>query len=190
MRNRALVVTLLLAVPAAALALTVKGIPYPDGITVEGKALKLIGAGVREKWFMDVYVLAAYSESGSCKAEELVSADEPKYLRLDMLRDVSAERMGATIGNSFEEHMPKDASDELKAQRQTFQAYFKDECKKGTGLEFLYLPGVGTSLKQNGKSLGPTITGKAFADVLWDIYFGQNTCCGNLKTEVFAGCKR
>jgi hypothetical protein len=113
-----------------------------------------------------------------------------KYLRLDLLRDVSAEKMSGTIGESFEEHMPKSASAELKAQHKTFMGYFRDECKKKTVLEFTYVPGKGTSLKQNGKEMGPVLTGADFARVLWDIYFGEDTCCSGLKDDILESCKK
>jgi len=183
------VIALVVALPAAALALTVEGLAYPAASTIEGKELKLVGAGLREKWFVDVYVLAAYSEAGTCETASLIKTDETKYMRLDMLRDVSAEKMASTIGGSFDEHMPANASPELKQQRQTFEGYFKEELKKGTELEFLYQPGVGVSIKQHGKLLGPPLAGKAFQEVLWDIYFGEETCCSGLKKQILETCR-
>jgi hypothetical protein len=172
------------------MGMTVEGNNYPSTLSIEGKDLKLIGAGLREKWFFDVYSMGAYSETGSCDTEAIIQNDEVKYLRLDMLRDVSAEKMSNTIGESFEEHMPKNASAELKAQHKTFMGYFKDECKKKTVIEFTYVPGTGTHLKQNGKEMGPVLAGADFARVLWDIYFGEDTCCSGLKDDILESCKK
>jgi hypothetical protein len=179
---------LLLAVPAIAATVTVEGKDFPDTVTVEGKALKRVGAGLREKWMFNVYAMGAYSESGSCDTSAIIGKDEVKHLRLEMLRNVSGEKMGNTIGGSFREHMPANASDQLKAQSETFQGYFKDECSKGSVLEFTYVPGTGTLLRQNGKSLGAPIPGSEFARILWDIYFGGNTCCKDLKKQILSGC--
>lgn len=179
---------LLLAAPALAASVTVEGKTFPDTVTVEGKTLKLVGAGLREKWFVDVYAMGAYSESGGCDSSAIVNADEPKHLRLEMLRNVSAEKMGDTIGGSFRDHMPAGASDKLKQQSDTFQGYFKEECSKGSVLEFTYIPGTGTHLKQNGKSLGPVLDGPDFMKVLWDIYFGGKTCCKDLKKQILGTC--
>jgi hypothetical protein len=190
-RGLSLLCVLTVALSASpALALDLKGHDYPPSAAIEGHELHLLGAGVRNKWMFDVYVLAAYTESGSCKPADIINRDEAKYLRLDMLRDVSADKMASTIGESFAEHMPKDASPELRAQHKAFLAYFKDELTKGTVLEFLYIPGSGTHIKQNGKKLGDTLSGPEFARVLWDIYFGADTCCGKLKGQVLDGCKR
>ncbi len=67
---------------------------------------------------------------------------------------------------------------------------FKDECKEGTNIEFSYVPGVGTTFKQNGKQMGETFAGKDFQLVLWDIYLGTNTCCSGLKEGVLKSCNK
>ena len=84
-----------LCLPLVALAVTVEGNTYPKTVTIEGKTLKLVGAGLREKWVFDVYTMGAYTESGSCNTSTLITANEPKCLRINMLRDVSAEKIGA-----------------------------------------------------------------------------------------------
>ena len=173
----------LLAAPVAH-ALNVEGREFAPAVTVDGKALKLVGAGVREKWFFKVYAMAAYSTSGACSASSLVNADEPKYLRIEMLRSVDAAKMGSTIGEAFDEHMPKDASPALRSQRATFQGYFTKACSEGSVLEFLYDPAVGTTFRQNGQSMGSPLAGREFARVLWDIYFGTDSCCDTLKASV------
>lgn len=184
----AMITAMLLA--AVAPAATVEGNNYPLTVMVEGKNLKLVGAGLREKFFFDVYSMGAYTQSGSCNPSSIIDTDEPKYLRLDMLRDVSAEKMASTIGESFSEHMPKNASAKLKQQRRTFESYFKDECKEKTVLEFIYIPATGTIMKQNGKRLGKPLEGADFMHVLWDIYFGKDTCCDDLKEQILEVCKK
>jgi hypothetical protein len=183
----ALLLSLLVSLPAA--ALTVEGKDYPDTMSQAGKALKLIGAGVRKKFGLaKVYAMGAYSESGACDPGAIVRNDEVKAMRLDFLRNVDADTMAKTFGESFEEHMPKDASPELKAQRQQFLSYFKEKLTEGTVLEFVYVPGTGTSLTQNGRSLGAPLPGLAFMNVLWDIYFGKDTCCSGLKEGILKRC--
>ncbi|RLB53219.1 MAG: hypothetical protein DRI34_13715 [Deltaproteobacteria bacterium] len=188
--KRAAVAVGVCLLPVLALALTVEGQSYPASLQIEGKTLKLVGAGLREKWFFDVYTMAAYSESGSCDRQRLIKDDEVKLLKLNMLRDVSAQKMASTIGESFEEHMPKTADAQLKAQRRTFESYFKKECSEGTVLEFMYVPGKGTLLKQNGEEMGPVLEGKAFQEVLWDIYFGKDTCCDDLIEQIEESCRK
>ncbi len=63
------VLALLLLVPTMALALKVEGNAYPKEVSIQGKQLKLVGAGLREKWFFDVYSMGAYTERGACGAK-------------------------------------------------------------------------------------------------------------------------
>jgi len=186
--RKPLIAALCLAVPLVALAVTVEGNTYAGTATVEGKTLKLVGAGLREKWLFDVYTMGVYTESGSCDTRKLIRADEAKYLRIDMLRDVSAKKMGSTLAESFGQHMPENASAELKQQVKRFRDYFKDECTEGTVIEMYYIPGKGTVIKQSHKQLGPPMTGVAFQQVLFDIYFAKDTCCEGLKEDILEMC--
>mgnify|MGYP001382821962 CR=1 FL=1 len=189
-KHLALLLALVFVLPALpAMGLSIEGKNYSATVTKQGKSMKLIGVGLREKWFFDVYTMGSYSESRSCQIADIVNKDEAKYLRLDLLRDVSAEKMANTIGESFGEHMPKNASPELKKQRKTFESYFKKECTEGTVLEFVYIPGQGTFLYQNGAEMGAVLKGKEFHAVLWDIYFGKETCCEDLKESIMKTCK-
>jgi hypothetical protein len=180
---------LFVAIPVTAQAVEVEGKVFDKTETVEGKTLKLIGAGLREKWVFDVYALGAYTESGNCDVKSLISLDEAKYIRLEMLRNVDADKMASSIGEAFDKNMPEGASSTLVQQRKTFQSYFKEEAQKGQKLEFIYLPGKGMTLKQNGKTLGPPITGFDFTRVFWSLYFSDKTCCEDLKEQVLKTCK-
>jgi len=183
------IAAVLVSLPLLASGVTVEGNSYPKTVTIEGKQLKLIGAGLREKYWFDVYTMGAYSESGKCATSAIINTDEVKYLRLDMLRDVEAEKMVSSIDESFGNNMPKNASAELKKQRKTFASYFKTECKEKTVIEFTYVPGTGVIMKQNGKKLGPPLTGQAFMKVFWSLYFSKNTCCDDLKEQILKHCK-
>jgi len=188
--RRIFLIVVITAVPLVAWALTVEGTNYPNTVKAGGKTLKLVGAGLREKFFFDVYTMGVYTENHTCDTRRLIKSDEVKYLRLDMHRDVSAEKMSSTIGEAFDEHMPKNAPTQLRKQRKTFESYFKEECAEGNVIEFTYVPGKGTSMKQNGKSMGPVLVGKPFQEVLWDIYFGPDTCCDDLKEQILESCKK
>jgi hypothetical protein len=187
--NRTVALFSCLLVPVDAFAAEVEGKPFAEVETIAGKRLELIGAGVRKKWFFDVYAFGAWTESRSCDTASLINSDEVKYIRLEMLRDVSAEKMASSIGESFDNNMPANAPATLLQQRKTFQSYFKEEAKEHQKIEFLYVPGTGMTLKQNGKQLGPPLAGFEFTQVFWSIYFGEKTCCGSLKEEVLKMCK-
>ena len=178
-----------LSVPAAAYALTVEGKEFAPTTTVAGSTLKLVGAGKRKKAFFDVYALGAYTQSGSCTPKQIITDEEVKYIRIEMLRDVKASAMASTIGDAFNDAIPEGADPKLRSQSDTFQGYFKDKARKNEVIDFTYVPGTGVTLRQNGKELGPPLTGKEFQEVFWSIYFGPKTCCTDLKKQILASCK-
>jgi hypothetical protein len=180
---------LALMVSTEALALTVEGKEFESSVNVDGKSLKLIGAGLREKGWMDVYVLGAYTESGSCRPANVIKDEEVKYLRFQMLRDVKGSKMASTIGKAFDDAIPDDADPSLRSQRDEFKSYFKETVRKNQTMEFIYAPGQGVVFRQDGKQLGAPLKGKPFQEVLWSIYFGPQTCCRELRDSILAECK-
>lgn len=184
-----IVFVLCLVVPTAAFGLTVEGKTYEESITVAGHHLNLIGAGLREIYGFNVYTIGAYSESGECDEKKIVVEEEVKYLRLDILRNIDAEKVARRIEEAFGESMPPNASNKLQQQRDQSFSYFNGRCAKGTVFEFIYLPGKGTIFKQDGKKLGPIIPGKDYHTVFWNVYFGPHTCCRDLKDQLLVKCK-
>ena len=135
----AFVLSFPVALPAQ---VTVKGKTYPATLTIEGQSLKLVGAGVRKKWGFSVYAMGAYTESGACNAAQVIDTDEVKYLKIDFLRDVTAEKFRATIDESFEKHQPAGASEDLKNQRATFVASLTEDLAENSSINSPTCPGA------------------------------------------------
>ncbi len=177
-----------MGLPLAEQAVTVKGVGYPETVEVGGKRLKLLGAGLREKWFFDVYTMAAYSESGFCRPEVIISGEEIKSLRLVLLRDVSAEQLSGALADALARNTAPGASAELRGKIRVFLSSFRQDLAKGERMEMTYLPEVGVVITQNGEQQGAVTPGKDFADILWSCYFGPRTCCRGLKKQILSVC--
>ena len=160
-----------------------------DTISVGGKTLKLIGRGVREFLFVDIYKLAAYSESGDCKPKNIIQNDETKAIRMSMVRKIPADRMNSNLKSSLIDAMDDKNDEEMLKTIDSFLTFFKGDLVSGTFIEIIYKPGIGTVAKQNGKKLGTT-PGKAFHQLLWKSYFGKDTCCSALKKDILEMCNK
>lgn len=159
-------------------------------VVVNGKSLKLLGTGLREFLFIDIYALSAYSESGACTPTEIVYNNETKAMHLKMIRDIPVDRLTDNLKSTFEDNMPKKGDLEaLKKKVDTFLSYFKKDLTKGTVVEISYVPGRGTVATRNGKAIGPATRGKDFGELIWRSYFGSNTCCSGLKASIIKACK-
>ncbi len=186
----AIVLMVPLMVPLSAQNQIVKGNTYADTVEVGVRTLTLIGAGLREWWWFDVYTMGAYAENRTCDPQMLISMDGAKSLRIDLLRDIDAKSMAAEIEKALEKNLPPDAPLGLRSQIDTFRGYFKKDLEKGDSMEMTYVPGVGTALMQNREQQGVTVPDKGFADILWASFFSSETCCSGLKKQIFEHCSR
>lgn len=160
-------------------------------VTVKGKTLTLIGAGLREFLMFDIYKMAAYSESGSCAPNDIIRKNEIKTLRLFMLKDIPASRMRSTLRSTLEDALEEGKDNSaLQKKIDAFLARMDRDLKTGDYVELTFLPGKGTLIKRNGKRLGGFTPGKDFADLLWASYFGKKTCCKSLKSDILGQCKK
>src|SRR5262245_2468878 len=71
----------------------VAGVSFPASEEVAGKTLRLNGAGLRTRFFFQVYAIGLYVEHPATDAATLLAADEMRRAELHMLRSVSASEM-------------------------------------------------------------------------------------------------
>ncbi|PTL82600.1 chalcone isomerase family protein [Vitiosangium sp. GDMCC 1.1324] len=172
----AVVMAVVLALPAA--AKEVSGVQFPDTVTVEGKELKLNGAGLRKKFVFNVYTAGLYLQNPSQSAQQVIESDQVKRVRMSMLRDLEKK----TIVEAIEEGFKKNAKDKLPALQQrldTFTAAIPD-LKKGDELVLTYTPGKGTTIESKaGQKI--SVEGKDFSDALFSVWLGKSPVDESLK---------
>lgn len=145
--------------------------------------LKITGAGLMEKMFINVFAIASYRDA-SVKVNgvaALIHADIAKRLLLRMERDVNGETMyGALEGKIFDNGGEGKFGEELKL----FKAYFsKNNPKEGQYIIFDHVPGQGLSIKINHAA--PTlIRGVRFAKTFWKIWMGSDPISADLKASI------
>lgn len=164
-------------VAAPAFAKELKGVKLADTTTVEGQELKLTGAGVRNKWFFDVYVIGLYVAD---PAKDVLS-DQAKQVNLTLLRDLDKGKLSDAIREGFERNssaqMPK-----LKDRLDKLVGVLADG-KKNDSLVLSYVPGKGTIVAAKGKQL-TTIEGDDFGKALFSVWLGKVPADADLKKEM------
>ena len=172
----AVALSLMLAAPA--FAKEVAGVKYPETATVEGKELKLNGAGIRTKLVFKVYTAGLYVENPSKDGAQLINSDEVKRVRMYMLRDLDKKTIGDAMADGFKKNAGAKMA-ELQPKLDTFTAALPD-VKKGDEITLTYVPGQGTRVQsKSGQAL--TVEGKDFADALFSVFVGKNPVDGGLK---------
>ncbi len=173
-----------LFVAAAALAFTVDGVKIPDTVTVEGKTLKLNGAGVRKKAIFRVYIASLYLEAPSKDGTAIVASSEMKSIRLHMVRNVEGSKISGAIVEGFENNS-KDAMPKLKPRLDQLAKMIPD-VKDGDEIALTWIPDKGTQVEVRGTNAG-MIEGRDFADALFAVWLGPNPVQDDLKQALLAG---
>jgi len=171
---------------AASLALggEAAGVKMPDGVTVEGKTLKLNGLGLRKKLMFKVYVAGLYVETPTRAPEAILASDQIRRMQLHVLRSLKASQVTEAIEEGFEKNS-KAQLGALKERLGKFGAMFSD-VKEGDEILMTYVPGRGTSVSIKGAEKG-TVEGKDFADALFSVWLGPNPVQEDLKKALLGG---
>jgi hypothetical protein len=179
---RALFLALLLCFGgASAMAREVAGVQVAETANVDGRALKLVGAGLRTKLFFKVYVAALYAETPQRNAQAMITSDQVK---LTLLRSLDATTLRDSITEGFERNS--------KAQMGTLQPRLNrlnswiPSVKEGDRVTLTWLPGTGTRVTINNVDKG-TIDGKDFVQALFAIWLGPVPAQEELKQALLGG---
>lgn len=182
--KRALAATLLALAASVGLAVVVAGVRMPDTETVDGKTLKLNGAGVRKKFLFKVYAAGLYLQTPSKDAAAVLSATEAKSMRLHILRSLKGSKVSEAISEGFERNS-KEQLPKLSARLAKFKAMIPDVVE-GDEIVMTWLPDKGTSVTVRGTDRG-VIEGRDFADALFSVWLGPNPVQEDLKKALLGG---
>jgi hypothetical protein len=177
---------LLLGLAAAfpALGKEVAGVSLPETATVDGKALKLNGTGLRKKMVFKVYVAGLYLETPSRDAAMVISSDQVKRMQLSVLRPLTSQQVNEAIEEGFEKNSSTNMT-ALKPRLEKLAAMIPN-VEKGDQILLTYVPGRGTLVSAKNVEKG-VIEGKDFADALFSVWLGANPVQEDLKKALLGG---
>jgi hypothetical protein len=178
----ALALSLPLALPLS--AKEVAGVSLPETTTVEGKTLRLNGAGLRKKMVFKVYVAGLFLETPSKDASTVISSDQVKSMQLSVLRSLSTAQINEAINEGFEKNSGSQMA-ALKARLARLNAMIPN-VEKGDQILLTYVPGRGTVVAAKNAEKG-VIEGKDFADALFSVWLGPNPVQEDLKKSLLGG---
>jgi hypothetical protein len=161
----------------------VSGVKFPGHILSDKDPLFLNGAGIREKYFMDMYVCGLYLKNRSNDPSTILNADEKMGLRLVIVSSmVSNSVMQKAVREGFEKSTNNNTAP-IKKEIETFITAFSDEIKKGDSFELNYVPGTGCVISKNGIEK-TRIGGLPFKTALFGIWLGPNPAHEELRNNL------
>jgi hypothetical protein len=163
----------------AAQAVTVEDVQVADKANVGGQDLMLNGAGVRTKFFFDIYIGALYLPSKTTSAQTAINSKGNKRVWMYFLYDeVSKDKLTHGWTKGFEKNS-KTNFEQLQARLNQFNSFFHD-MKKGDTVAYDFNTDGTTTVIINGKSIG-SITGEDFQQALLAVWLGEKPADGDLK---------
>lgn len=164
-------------------ALEVSGISIPKTLSKETTTLNLNGAGVRDKFFIDLYVAALYTSGSFPDVPTLVKADESMCLSLHIISSlITSQKMEEATREGLAHATNMDTKaihDEIEA----FIRVFQEPIALNDVYELFYTPTQGVAIYKNGKLIS-TIQGLAFKQALFGIWLGETPAQESLKKEL------
>jgi len=179
----AAVLIFLLALAGAVEAERIAGVEVPVQGSFAGHELKLKGAGVREQWFMDIYVGGLYLPESMAEAgaREIIESDQPMAIRLMIVSGMitSAKLKEATM-EGLNKSMDGDI-EPIKAQVERFLAGFDEEIAEGDQFDIVHDPAKGVLVYKNGVDQGIVAEGDLFKRAVFGIWLSDDPVQSGLK---------
>ncbi|MDP2312283.1 MAG: chalcone isomerase family protein [Pseudomonadota bacterium] len=161
-----MLLALLLSVAHAA---TLAGVTLADTATVAGQPMVLNGMGLREKYFVDVYVGGLYLPSRSGDPAAILSADAPKRMVMHFVYGkVSREQM---VDSFLEDFGKQPGVAAQQANIDKLLAVVPAAVLRGEEIVFEYAPGTGTTMLVKGRPAA-TVAGADFMRMVFGIWLG------------------
>ncbi|NOY63573.1 MAG: hypothetical protein GXP10_10585 [Gammaproteobacteria bacterium] len=171
---------LLFLLPAGGYAQEVAGVNVAEQIRLANTTLKLNGAGIRSKFFFDIYVGALSLPQKAEEAETAINMNGPKRILMHFLyKEVEKKKLVEGWNDGFENNHTREQLKPLKTELEAFNKLFVT-VKRGDRIELDYLPETGTWVSINGQTKG-NIPGENFYPALLKVWLGEDPADSDLK---------
>lgn len=164
-------------------AVDIEGVSVPESVVVSGKTLQLNGAGVRTKFFFDIYVGALYLPQKVKSAAAVLDMSGPKQVTMTFLyKEVAQEKLVAAWDEGFRLNQSATDIANLKQRLEQFNQMFVT-VHKGDVYRFNLDADGSTQVVLNGKEAG-RITGADFQRALLSVWLGDVPADNGLKAAM------
>ncbi|WED23792.1 chalcone isomerase family protein [Vibrio sp. JC009] len=189
MKIKSVLLASLLSVATSAMAATeISGVEVPDNINVRNVDLVFNGAGVRSKFFIDLYVGSLFTPENTSDAKLVIDGDKAAAIRLNITSGmITSEKMSEAVYEGFD-IVTGGQTDQIKEKIETFLTAFSEPIKEGDQFTFLSVPGTGVISYKNGSELSVT-EGEEFRKDLFSIWLGEEPVDKKLKKKMLEGQK-
>lgn len=162
----------------------VGGVTMPKKIMIGKTVLELNGAGVREKFFMDLYACALYVKQKTKSSEEVINNDSHTAIKIQIISGlITSKKMTDAVEEGFKNATGGKTKPIRKEIDEFKKVFSKEEIQKEDIYDIIYVPGKGTVIFKNGK-IQPIIKGLEFKKALFGIWLCNKPADKDLKKDL------
>ncbi|CCK76304.1 MAG: chalcone isomerase family protein [Oleispira antarctica] len=161
----------------------VNDIEIADSIQVAEQSLVLNGAGIRSKFFLNLYVGALYLNEKSSDADALIAADEAMTIRLYITSSlIDGEKMSEATLDGFVKSTGGKLGPIQKEVEMLIGA-FRDAVENEDVFDLQYVPNQGVSVIRNGE-VKVLVPGLEFKKALFGIWLSDDPVQDDLREDM------
>lgn len=163
-------------------AVTIEGIDIPDTHMLPDNAGELLlnGAGIRKKFFMDIYIGALYLPAKTSESSAILNDSGPASVLMHFLySEVGSDKIIDGWNDGLKANLEPAELQALAAELQQFNALFRT-VRRGETIRIDYTPAAGTEVRINGELQG-AVAGNAFFRALLQVWLGPEPVSKPLK---------
>ena len=155
------------------------GVTLPDTIKVGDETLVLNGGGIREKFWLEMYVGGLYLTKKETNSQKIIESDQPMAIFMEIVSGmITSERMIEAVEEGFQKSTGGNTSP-IQKDIETFINAFREKIQEGDTFLISYHAGAVTIAK-NGKEI-TSFGNLKFKQALFGIWFGNESADENLK---------
>lgn len=160
------------------------GIVMPNVMKVGDDYLKMNGGGIRQKMWIDLYVGVLYVTNKTSDADKIMSADEPMAIKLRIISGmVSNSKLEGAVRDGMDKSTNGNIDPIKDRMEKMISKGFSEDVNDGDEFDIIYIPGKGTSLKKNNKTL-VTLEGLDFKKAVFGIWLCDDPAQESLKKKM------
>ena len=163
----------------------VAGIELPNSVQIENDQAELNGAGIREKFWIDLYAGGLYLKEKSNDADQVMTGKSPMGIKIHIVSKlISSDKMRSAVEEGFQ-NSTNEQTEPLRDKIDKFINFFEDEIVKNDVFDIFYHPDSGVKVFKNDKLQG-TIDGNSFKQALFGIWFCDDPADDDLKNAMLS----
>ena len=168
--------------------MNINGFDIPESIELNGTTLRLNGAAMRNKFFMNIYIVAFYTAQPITRDEDAVHSDIDRNLRMIVTTPLATpgivsenvmDSLRESLGRKFYEMKP--VVEKIKSVIDSAQIGYKD-C-----MDTFYTSRDELHVFKNNLYLNSEPEARILAEALFNIYMGQQPVDSKVKRYLLKG---